>query len=203
VRDACRSRTIATGGSLPVWIRSAGIGDVSALCDYFGALSPSSRNNRFMGEAGNLARIATDCLSHSGRGDRFTLIAEWRGQGRDAIIGEGSYAFDRNKRCGEFAISVADRWQRQGLGSALLCALQFRAVSLGHLDLFGEALKTNGQMKGLARKAGFEFSRSPDWRAVRFDKTLAGRIVPPWPGPGLCDGPEPGARSRDRLAVTP
>jgi GNAT superfamily N-acetyltransferase len=208
LRDACRPRTIATGGSHPVWIRSAVIGDVGLLCDYFGALSASSSYNRFMGEAGNLARIAIDCLSpsgkdESGKGDRFTLVAEWRGQEMDAIIGEGSYAFDRNKRCGEFAISVADRWQRQGLGSALLCALQFRAISLGHLDLFGEALKTNLQMKGLARKAGFEFSRSPDWRAVRFDKTLAGRIVPPWPGPGLCDGPEPGARSRDRLAVTP
>jgi hypothetical protein len=28
-------------------------------------------------------------------------------------------------------------------------------------------------MKGLARKAGFKFTRSPDWRAVRFDKRLA------------------------------
>lgn len=196
------SGTIVSGGSRPVWIRSAGIGDVELLRDYFVALSPSSRHNRFMAEAGNLARIATDCLSPSGNANRFTLVAERRGRGQDVIIGEGSYAFDR-ERCGEFAISVADRWQRQGLGSALLCALQFRAISLGHLDLFGEALKTNGQMKSLARKAGFEFSRSPDWRAVRFDKTLVGRIVPPWPGPGLADGPEPGARSRDQLSVTP
>jgi GNAT superfamily N-acetyltransferase len=191
------------GGSKPVWIRSAGIGDAGLLRDYFGALSQLSRHNRFMGEAGNLAGIATDCLSQSGKADRFILVAEWRGRGQDAIIGEGSYAFDRDKRCGEFAISVADRWQRQGLGSALLCALQFRAISLGHLDLFGEALKTNLQMTSLARKAGFEFSRSPDWRAVRFDKALVGRIVPPWPGPGLYDGPGPGARLRDQRPVTP
>jgi GNAT superfamily N-acetyltransferase len=203
LKDASRAGTIATGGSRPVWIRSAGIGDVGLLRDYFGALSPSSRHNRFMGEAGNLAKIAIDCLSPSGKADRFTLVAEWRGRGQDVIIGEGSYAFDRDKRCGEFAISVADRWQRQGLGSALLCALQFRAISLGHIELFGEALKTNGQMKSLACKAGFEFSRSPDWRAIRFDKALVGRIVPPWPGPGLSDGPEPGARSRDQLSITP
>jgi GNAT superfamily N-acetyltransferase len=137
-----------------------------------------------MGEPGNLAKIAIDCLSPFGKADRFTLVAEWRRQGRDAIIGEGSYAFDRDKRCGKFAISVADRWQRQGLGSALLCALQFRAVSLGHLDLFGEALKANLGMKSLARRAGFEFSRSPDWRAIRFDKGVgrSDRSAVAWPG---------------------
>jgi GNAT superfamily N-acetyltransferase len=75
---------------------------------------------------------------------------------------------------GEFAISVADRFRRHGLGLALLCALQFRAISLGYLDLFGETLRTNHEMKSLARKAGFEMTRSLDWRAVRFDKRLPG-----------------------------
>jgi GNAT superfamily N-acetyltransferase len=77
------------------------------------------------------------------------------------------------QRHGEFAISVADSWQRQGLGRALLSALQSRAVSLGHF-LFGETLKTNEAMQGLARRSGFGFSRSQDWRAVRFEKVLAG-----------------------------
>ena len=75
-------------------------------------------------------------------------------------------------------MSVADRFRRRGLGSALLSALQSRAITRGHLDPFGETLKGetlkgNDEMKGLARKAGFEFTRSPDWRAVRFDKRLA------------------------------
>ena len=70
-------------------------------------------------------------------------------------------------------MSVADRFRRRGLGSALLSALQSRAITRGHLDLFGETLKGNNEMKGLARKADFEFTRSPDWRAVRFDKRLA------------------------------
>ena len=56
----------------------------------------------------------------------------------------------------------------------MLCALQFRAISLGYSELFGETLKTNAPMKSLARKAGFEFTRSSDWRAVRFDRKLAG-----------------------------
>jgi hypothetical protein len=58
-------------------------------------------------------------------------------------------------KVGEFAISVADGWQRQEPGTALLSALKWRAVSLGHPGLFGEASKTNRQMTDLARKAGF------------------------------------------------
>ena|ERR1700761_6038376 len=155
------------------WIRTAASRDVEALAAYFGNLSCPSRYNRFMGAITNFSRIARDCLVHHGKADRFTLVAESREQSRCRIIGEISYGFDHDANCGEFAISVSDHWQNQGLGSALLHALQFRAVSLGHFDLFGETLKTNDQMKGLARRAGFAFSRSLDWRAVRFDKRLA------------------------------
>jgi len=42
----------------------------------------------------------------------------------------------------------------------LLSAVQLRAVSLGYLDLFGETLKTDEEMKNLARKAGFAFTHS-------------------------------------------
>jgi GNAT superfamily N-acetyltransferase len=155
-----------------------------------------------MGPVGDLAGIATDCLMRGCRAERFTLIAEWERRDRDIIIGEASYAFDRHERCGEFAVSVADCWQRRGLGSALLCALQYRAISLGHAGLFGETLKSNVAMKKLARKAGFGFSRSSDWRAVRFDKTLDG-LDRSLPGSKREDRLEPDMRPRDRPSVTP
>ena len=167
-------RAILPGSVSPVCIRTAGEGDIDRLCDYFEGLSQGARYNRFMGAVSNFSKLAFDCLMQLRRAECFTLVAEWREQGSDAIIGEASYAFDRSAHCGEFAISVADRWQRQGLGSALLSAVQLRAVSLGHLDLLGETLKTNEEMKSLARKAGFAFTRSMDWRAVRLDKRLDG-----------------------------
>jgi GNAT superfamily N-acetyltransferase len=157
-----------------IWIRTATGRDVESLTAHFSTLSEPSRYNRFLGAVSNCSRIALDCLIHGRGGDRFTLVAEMRGLAREAIIGEASYGFDSDEKCGEFAISVADRWQSQGLGSALLCALQSRAISLGHFELFGETLKGNDQMKSLARKAGFAFSRSLDWRAIRFDKRLLG-----------------------------
>ena len=160
------------GASHPIWIRTGTSRDVNQLTDHFAKLSCKARHNRFMGAAGDLTRIARDCLTPARKAECFAFVAECRLDGRDIIVGEASYAFDRLSGCGEFALSVADDFQRGGLGSVLLAALQSRAISLGYLDLFGEALKSNDAVKSFARKAGFEITPSLDWRAVRFDKRL-------------------------------
>src|ERR1700750_899095 len=132
MKDRAPPDAIIAGVPGAISIRTAGIGDLDRLADHFGALSPAARYDRFMGAVDNFARIALDCLAQGRKSECFTLVAEWCGREHEIIVGEASYAFDRDRRCGEFAMSVADRWQRQGLGSALLCALQYRAVSLGY-----------------------------------------------------------------------
>lgn len=172
--DSIEARAIVHGASVPIWIRLGTGRDVQQLSDHFEGLTCEARHNRLMGVAGDLARIARDCLAPVRKAECFALIAECRLDGCDIIVGEASYAFDRMSGCGEFALSVAESFRRRGLGSNLLEALQSRAVSLGYFDLFGEALKSNDAMKNFARKAGFEFTSSLDWRAVRFDKRLQG-----------------------------
>jgi GNAT superfamily N-acetyltransferase len=176
MRNVLTIQASAPGTTVPVWIRTASGRDVERLSDHFGKLSSEARHNRFMGVTGDLARIARDCLMPARRAECFAFVAECRRDGCDVIVGEASYAFDRMSGCGEFALSVADEFQRRGLGMTLLAALQSRAISLGHLDLFGEALKSNDAMKSFARKAGFEITHSLDWRAVRFDKRLCDRL---------------------------
>jgi GNAT superfamily N-acetyltransferase len=166
------SEGIAANGASRLYIRTAAERDVEKLAEYFSSLSHPSRYNRFMGAVSNFSKLAFDCLVKNRKADRFTLIAELHEDAREAVIGEASYAFESETRLGDFAISVCDGWQRRGLGSALLNALQSRAVSLGYFGLFGETLRTNDQMKALARRAGFAFARSTDWRAIRFDKKL-------------------------------
>jgi GNAT superfamily N-acetyltransferase len=156
-------------------IRTAAERDVNKLVEYFGTLSRSSRYNRFMEPVSNISKVAYECLVRNRSTDRFTLIAELQQQGRDAVIGEASYALDSEAGVGEFAVSVCHAWHGRGVGSALLSALQSRAISLGHFGLFGETLKTNEPMKALAQKAGFAFARSDDWRAIRFEKQLLGK----------------------------
>lgn len=166
------SEGMTGNGTSRLHIRTAAERDVDRLAEYFAALSFSSRHNRFMGTVSDFSRIAFDCLVRNRKPDRFTLIAEMQHDAREAVIGEACYAVDNNTGLGEFAISVCDGWQNRGLGSALLSALQSRAVSLGYFGLFGETFKTNDQMKSLARKAGFAVARSDDWRVIRFDKRL-------------------------------
>ena len=166
------SEGTAANGASRLHIRTAAERDVDKLAEHFRTLSHPSRYNRFMGAVSNISKIAFDCLVHNRKADRFTLIAELQQDAREAVIGEASYAFESATGLGEFAISVCDSWQSRGLGSALLSALQARAISQGYFGLFGESLKTNDQMKALARKAGFAFARSDDWRAIRFDKQL-------------------------------
>jgi len=169
------SEGAAANGTSRLHIRTATERDVAGLAEYFGRLSHPSRYSRFVGSVSDYSKIAFDCLVQNRKPDRFVLIAEVEHEAREMVIGEASYAVEDRTGLGEFAISVCDGWQNRGLGSALLSALQSRAVSLGYFGLFGETFKTNDQMKALARKAGFVVAPSDDWRARRFEKQLLDR----------------------------
>jgi hypothetical protein len=55
----------------------------------------------------------------------------------------------------------------------LLGNLECRAAALGAERLFGDTLRSNDAMIGLARKSGFVFAPSPgDWKLVRFEKHI-------------------------------
>jgi acetyltransferase len=76
-------------------------------------------------------------------------------------------------RC-EIALSVADAWQRKGLGTLLLSHMECRARMLGARHAIGEILRTNEAMKGLAHKAGFAIRSSlTDARLVEIVKDLS------------------------------
>jgi GNAT superfamily N-acetyltransferase len=68
----------------------------------------------------------------------------------------------------EFAIVVADAWQRRGIGALLLHRLRQVAEDAGIRQLAGLTLATNTRMIKLARRMGFEISREPDdWTVKR------------------------------------
>ena len=88
-------------------------------------------------------------------------------------VSEARYGLDAGAASLEFGVSVDDRWQGYGIGSALLRNLECRAAALGAGRIFGDTLRSNDVMMGLARKAGFAFTRNPDdWKLVRFEKRI-------------------------------
>jgi RimJ/RimL family protein N-acetyltransferase len=162
---------LRTGKSLTV--RFLEPQDAGALRSYFRSLTTSSRFNRFLGAISELPQTLLEHFIHVGEGERFSVIATMMSDGVETIVGEARYAFDAAADSFEFGLSIADRWQGQGIGSALLGNLQCRAAAFGATHLFGDTLRSNGAMIALARKAGFHFTHHPDdWKLLRFEKQI-------------------------------
>ncbi|MGA7999180.1 MAG: GNAT family N-acetyltransferase [Bradyrhizobium sp.] len=164
-----------------VTVRFIEPGDAEALQAYFRSLTTRSRYNRFLGAMSELPHNLLEDFVHVGEDDRFSVIATMMIDGHETIVGEARYAFDPSNDSFEFGLSIDDRWQGQGVGSALLSNLECRAAAFGATRLFGDTLRSNAVMIGLARKSGFAFTNNPDdWKLVRFQKhsDLAPKDIP-------------------------
>jgi len=157
----------------PVTLRFVEPDDAEALQAYFRSLSSRSRYNRFLGAISELPPAELDRFIHVGEADRFSVVAVMGIDGAETIVGEARYAFDADTDSFEFGLSIDDRWQGHGVGAALLQHLEWRAAAFGANRLFGDTLRSNDAMLGLARKSGFAFTHSPgDWKLVRFEKHI-------------------------------
>ena len=165
----------------PLTLRFVEPDDAEVLQAYFRSLTTRSRYNRFLGAMSELPHKLLEDFVHVGENDRFSVIATMKIDGHETIVGEARYAFDPDKDSFEFGLSIDDRWQGQGVGSALLSNLECRAAAFGARRLFGDTLRSNEVMIALARKSGFVFTSNPDdWKLVRFEKhsDLAPKKIP-------------------------
>jgi RimJ/RimL family protein N-acetyltransferase len=148
--------------------------DAAVLQGYFRSLTTASRFNRFLGAMSELPQTLLEHFIHVGEGERFSVIVTTTSNDTETVVGEARYAFDAAAGSFEFGLSIADQWQGQGLGSALLANLQCRAAAFGATRLFGDTLRSNEAMIALARKAGFALTHNPDdWKLLRFEKQIA------------------------------
>jgi len=154
-------------------VRFVGADEGEALQGYFRKLSMQSRHSRFLGAMSELSASELGHFIHVGENDRFSVIAVMMVDGRETIVGEARYGFNSATASFEFGISIDDRWQRQGVASALIGNLECRAAALGAHSMFGDTLRSNEAMIALARKSGFAFTRHPDdWKLARFEKPI-------------------------------
>ena len=166
------SDVLRSGDGQPVTVRFVKPADAEVLQNYFRALSVRSRYSRFLGAMSELPKSLLDEFTHAGDG-RFSVIAVMAIDGVETIVGEARYAFEAATASFEFGLSIDDRWQGHGIGTALLANLECRAAAFGANRLVGETLRSNDVMIGLARKSGFAFIPNPrDWKLVRFEKGL-------------------------------
>jgi acetyltransferase len=125
--------------------------DREAFQEFVRKLSPDARANRFLAPVKELSPATLEAMTQPDMGRHVALVATEGGR----IIGEGRYVAVAGNGRAEFAIAVADDWQRKGIGARLLASLMVAARFAGLQALEGEVLRTNTAMLNFARRVGF------------------------------------------------
>lgn len=156
---------VAADGT-PVTIRGIRPGDAAREACFVRELSARSRRLRFMDALRELTPRQVEHFTQPDPRRELALVALVRGVAGGADLGaepgdgEGIVAVARyvvgasGQDC-EFAIVVADAWQRRGLGRQLLGRLVELARGSGLARIRGTVLAENVAMLGLARRLGF------------------------------------------------
>ena len=144
-------------------------------------LSAESRRQRFLGSMSELPTALLDRLTRIDYCSHLALVAEFFPDGVETVIAEARYALEPGDDGAEFAVAVADEWQRSGLATELLRRLWAHSVAAGIGRLNAVSLDTNECMIRFARKSGFTITRmaeSPGLLRFRLESAppAAGRL---------------------------
>lgn len=149
-----------------VEVRAIGPQDAEAEQRFFSALSPRSRYRRLLLGARSLPEPTLHALISVDQAWHVALVAladeGVSGVQESQIIADARYARQDDGCAAEFAIVVADGWQRQGLGRRLMRQLAEHARQAGVRQLFGHVLYDNLPMQQLVLALGGEIGTHPE-----------------------------------------
>jgi acetyltransferase len=92
----------------------------------------------------------------------MAIIAEYTAKGKRKMVGVARLIIQRGSRSGEFAVLVADGFQKVGLGLKISDMIIGIALEKKLQRIYGTVLNDNTKMIELAKKLGFTVSRSSD-----------------------------------------
>jgi len=178
IRSRADAEVLLHDGSV-VSIRDATAADAAEVRRFMDHLSPSSRYLRFLMAIREFPEEMLRRLTHPAKDHEVVLVASTATEG---IVGITQYVINENEEGCEFAIVIADAWQRQGLGSRLLQALYRIAMDNGIRYGHADVLVDNYAMRSLASKLGCEIrtnAESPFLLKIckRFDESHAVRSL--------------------------
>ena len=130
-------------------------------------LSADSRYSRFMGQVPELTPEMLERFTHNHFPHDFALIVTVPVDGGEKEIAVARYIMLEDARRCEFAIVVADEWQRRGIASLLMRALMKFARDAGIRYMEGYVLAANRKMLDLMTSLGFESGASDEGPQVR------------------------------------
>jgi acetyltransferase len=147
-----------------VRVRSIRPADANMDRAFFAGLSKESRYLRFMQHLPELTPQLVQQFTQIDASREMALVALDDVSGDEVIVGIARYvaATGDEAESAEFAIVIADAWQRHGLGRALMELLIDGARQHGLRRLLGSILAVNVPMHTLAVAVGFAMQVDPD-----------------------------------------
>jgi acetyltransferase len=127
------------------------------------ALSAASRYRRFHVGVRALPAATLERLTQVDHRTHVALVAQPESDDVDepAIVADARYVAT-GADSAEFAVAVADDWQRQGVGCAMLRLLARHAARRGYTRLTGDVLADNVPMITMLQRIGAELAFRED-----------------------------------------
>jgi acetyltransferase len=118
-------------------------------------LSPEAKFFRFLDSLQELSQEMLIRMTQLDYDREVAFIATVDSNGEEIEIGVARYFTNPDGQTAEFALVIADEWQRRGLGTRLMTCLIDAAREKGFKALQGEVLATNTKMISLMKRLEF------------------------------------------------
>jgi len=162
--DSTDTWTLADGEKLI--LRHIASSDANKEQAFVAGLSTKSSYLRFHGTLTELSKKDLKKFTEPDPRNAVALIVVRIGETGEEQIGVARYTIDPDGKNCEFAIVVADAWQKRGIGSRLMNSLIKHLKGSGVKQISGSVLKKNSAMRAFIKRQGFVETNSPDGRAT-------------------------------------
>ncbi len=152
--------TLRNGRS--VLIRPIHKRDKDAEHAFIEGLNPETRRYRFLGALGEPSEQMLRGFTDIDQVQHVGLAAVVEEEADELIIGVSRYYVGKDTNDCEFAVTVEEDWQGQGLGTALMTRLIDIARTRGIHRMYSIDSAANTRMNDLAGYLGFQTRSDPD-----------------------------------------
>jgi acetyltransferase len=130
--------------------------DVAKEQAFIRGLSPESSYLRFHSTINDLTKKELKEFTEPDSRNAVAMVVVRSGETGEEEIGVARYTIDPGRANCEFAIVVADTWQKRGIGTRLMNALITHLRASGVKQISGSVIKSNSGMRKLIKQMGFE-----------------------------------------------
>ena len=141
--------------------------DADILADFVRNLSPESKYLRFMNTISELPPAMIARLTQIDYDREMAFLATVVDDGKEIEVGAARYSVNPDGESCEFAIVVADAWQKRGLARKLMQVLIETARNRGLAYMTGIFLANNDRMLSFVAGLGFQLSNDPDDNSIK------------------------------------